>query len=71
MFPPTFPHQLSIFGAPKVELDSTQDRDSVIQVTGPAYVLAQHPRPYAVKVLWIHARYFCASLLHPTLTGTQ
>lgn len=35
-FPPTLPYGLSIFDAPKVELDSTGDRYSVVQTTGPA-----------------------------------
>ena len=77
MFPLTFPRKLSIFDAPKVELDSTRDYSFVIQATGPtsstrieasipyhapkrhaAYVLdEQHPCPYVVKELWIHAQY--------------
>ena len=36
IFPPTFPNGLSIFGAAKVELDSTGHRYAVVQATGPA-----------------------------------
>jgi len=36
MFPPALPRRSSIFGAPKVELDSTRDYSFVIQTTGPA-----------------------------------
>jgi len=61
IFPPTFPYGLSIFDAPKVELDSTGGQYSVVQTTGPASSvrietrISYYPRrSHAARVLEDH-----------------
>ena len=69
VFPPTSPHQLSMFGAPKVELDSTQDRDFVIQTAGHASsVRIEASTPYyratSMPVIMVSARHYTLSHAH-------